>query len=85
MDMDHNPKKVYTWKPVHGKRKSGRLKMSWREDIKKDIVIDKLECGWSVEEENVAARDRSIWKYLSLQAAGVVNVWCWPDRTGKVR
>ena len=27
MDMDRIPKKVYTWKPVHGKRRPGRPKM----------------------------------------------------------
>ena len=74
MDMDRIPKKAYTWKPVHGKRRPGRPKMSWKEVIKKDI--NKLECGWCVEEAEVAARDRSIWKYLSRQAAGAVNVRC---------
>ena len=77
-DMDRIPKKVYTWKPVHGKRRPGRPKMSWREVIKKDI--NKLECEWSVEEVEVAAKDRSFWKYLSRQAAGAVNVRCWPVR-----
>ena len=74
MDMYRIPKKAYTWKPVHGKRRPGRPKMSWKEVIKKDI--NKLECGWSVEEAEVAARDRSIWKYLSRQAAGAVNARC---------
>ena len=34
------------------------------------------EGQWSVEEAEVAARDRNIWKYLSRQAAGAVNVRC---------
>ena len=48
--------------------------MEWKKVIKKDI--NKLECGCSVKEAQVAARDRFIWKYLSRQATGAVNVWC---------
>ena len=59
MDIDCIPKKVYTWKPVHGNCRPGRPKMSWKEVIKKDI--NKVECGWSVEEaDEVVAKDRSI-------------------------
>ena len=39
-------------------------------------TLTNWECGWSVDEAEVATRDCSIWKYLSSQAAGAVNVLC---------
>ena len=32
--------------------------------------INKMDLGWSVEEAEVAAKDRCVWKFLVHQAAG---------------
>ena len=74
MDMSRIPKKLYNWKPVHGKRKRGRPKTSWREVIQRDI--NKMDIEWSVEDAEIAARERKIWRYRSGQAAGAVNARC---------
>ena len=53
MDMDRIPKKLYLWKPAHGKRKPGRPKTFWQAVIQKE-----MDLGWTVEEAEVEARER---------------------------
>ena len=36
-----------------------------------------LNSGWSVEEAEEAAQDRTIWKLFSSQAANAGNAWCY--------
>ena len=43
-------------------------KASWRDTIQKDILG--MDLVWSVEEAEVAAKDRRIWKHISCQAEG---------------
>ena len=48
-------------------------------DVMEGVItkdINKLECRWSVEEAEIAAKNRSMWKHLSRQAAGAVNIQC---------
>ena len=53
--MDCTPKKLYHWKPVHGKWDlAGRPKTSWREVIQKDI--SNMDLGWTVEEVEGASK-----------------------------
>ena len=33
--------------------------------------------GWSIEEAEVAAQDRTVWRILTSQAACADNAWCW--------
>ena len=71
MDKNRLPNKLYHWKPTHGKRRPGRPKTAWKDVIQKDIA--KLDLGWSVEEAEIAAKDRTVWRHLSSQAAGADN------------
>ena len=48
----------------------GRPKTSWTQVIKKDI--SRLNLGWRLEDAEAVARDRTIWRRLSRQAAGAV-------------
>ena len=32
---------------------------------------------WSIEEAEVAAQDRAVWRILTSQAACADNAWCW--------
>ena len=68
MDMNRIPRKLYHWKPTHGKRRAGRPKTSWTQVIQKDISI--LNFGWLLEDAEAVARDRVTWRHLSSQAAG---------------
>ena len=63
MSMDRIHKKLYLWKPAHGKRRSGRPKTSWRAVIQNGI--SKMDLGWTEEEADRAARYWIMWKYLS--------------------
>ena len=64
----HIPRRVYLRNPLHGRRRPGRPETSWRDTIQKDIP--QIDLVWSVEEAEVAAKDRRIWKFISRQAAG---------------
>jgi len=68
MENDRIPKQLYLWKPTHGRRKPGRPRTSWRDVIQRDIT--KLDFGWFIEEAEVAARDRVMWRQICSQAAG---------------
>ena len=68
MNQDRIPKRLYLWKPTHGRCKPGRPKTSWRDVIHRDI--SRLDLGWTVKEAEVAALDRRTWKLLLSQAAG---------------
>ena len=63
-----HPYRLYSWNPTHGRRRRGRPRTAWKDTINKDI--NKMDLGWSVEEAEVAAKDRSVWKFLVNQAAG---------------
>ena len=65
MDMDCIPTNLYLWKPAHGKRRPGQPKTSWQEVIQKDM--SKMDFGWTVEEAEVRARERIMWRYLLNQ------------------
>ena len=67
MDVNRLPLKMYRWMPTHGKRKPGRPRTTWRDVITRDL--DTLLTGWSLEEAEVAARDRKNWKLFLRQAA----------------
>ena len=67
MDNNRIPKRLYQWTPTHGKRRPGRPRTTWKNVIQRDLR--KLGTEWSTEEAEVAAQDRSVWKYLSSQAA----------------
>ena len=43
------------------------LRTTWKNVIQEDLT--KLGTEWSTEEAEVAAQDRSVWKFLSSQAA----------------
>ena len=78
--MDRIPKKLYLWKPAaHGKRRPSRPKTSWGAVIQKDI--SKMDLGWTVEEAEVAARERIMLRYLSNQAVSLVAPWVALSRT----
>ena len=68
MDASRIPRRLYSWNPTHGRRRRGRPRTAWKDTINKDI--NKMDWGWSVEEAEVAAKDRSVWKFLVNQAAG---------------
>ena len=68
MDSQPIPRRVYFWNPLHGKQRPDRSKTSWRDTIQTDIL--QMNLAWSVEEAEVAAKDRRIWKFISRQAAG---------------
>ena len=68
MDASRIPRRLYSWNPTHGRRRRGRPRTAWKDTINKDI--NKMDFGWSVEEAEVAAKDRSVWKFLVNQAAG---------------
>ena len=40
----------------------------WTNVIQRDLL--NLGLGWSVEEAEIAAQDRTVWKILTSQAAG---------------
>ena len=65
MDVTRLPLKLYRWIPYHGKRKPGRSRTTWKDVIKRDL--DSLMTGWTLEEAEVAARDRKIWGYVRQQ------------------
>ena len=65
------PKMLYLRKPTHGKRRRGRPKTTRRDVIQRDLTL--LDTGWSVEEAEVAAHDRTIWKFFTSQAANADN------------
>ena len=62
------PLKLYRWTPYHEQRKPGRPRITWKDVIKRDL--DSLMTGWTLEEADVAARDRKIWGHFLCQAAG---------------
>ena len=68
MDASRIPRRLYSWNPTHGRRRRGRPRTAWKDTINKDI--NKMDLGWSVEEAEVAAKDRSVWKFLVNQAVG---------------
>ena len=68
MDTQRIPRILYLWTPTHGKRRIGRPRTSWKDVITRDL--ETLDFGWSLEEAEVAAQDRTIWKFLTCQAAG---------------
>ena len=68
MNVTRLPLNLYRWTPYHGKRKPGRPRTTWKDVIKLDL--DSLMTGWTLEEAEVAARDRKIWGHFLLQAAG---------------
>ena len=67
MDNTRLPLKLYRWTPTHGKRKPGRPRTTWKDVIRRDI--DSVFPGWTVEEAEVAARDRRVWAHFLRQAA----------------
>ena len=67
MDKTRLPLKLYRWTPTHGRRKPGRPRATWKDAIRRDM--DTILPGWTVEEAEVAARDRRIWKHFLRQAA----------------
>ena len=71
MDKDRAPKMLYLWKPTHGKRRRGRPRTTWRDVIQRDLTL--LDTGWSIEEAEVAAQDRTIWKIFTSRAASADN------------
>ena len=70
MDSQHIPSRTYFWYPLHGRRRPGRPKTSWRSRYHTEGYHIQLNLGWSVEEAEVAPKDRRIWKFISRQAAG---------------
>ena len=68
MDNTRLPLRLYRWEPTHGQRKPGRPRTTWRDVIRRDIDI--ILPGWTVEEAEVATRDRKLWTHFLHQAAG---------------
>ena len=68
MDNERIPKRLHLWKPTHGRRRRGRPRTVWTDVIQKDLL--NIGLGWSVEEAEIAAQDRTVWKILTSQAAG---------------
>ena len=62
MNASRIPRRLYSWNPTHGRRRRGRPRTAWKDTISKDINKE--------EEGEVAAKDRSVWKFLVHQAAG---------------
>ena len=64
---------LYRWKPIHGKRRRYMvsLKQHGENVIQRNLTL--LYSGCSVEEAEVAAQDRTIWKCFSSQAASADN------------
>ena len=58
MDPKRIPKILYHWNPMHGHRRRGRPRTTWKEVIQRDLNF--LELRWSVKETEVAAQDRAI-------------------------
>ena len=50
-----------------GKRRRGRPRTKWTDVIQRDLL--NLGFGWSIEEAEVAAQDRTVWRILTSQAA----------------
>ena len=57
MDNGRISKRLYLWKPYHGKRRRGRPGTKWIDDTQRDLL--NLRFGWSLEEAEVAAQDRN--------------------------
>ena len=67
MNNTRLPLKLYRWTPLHGQRKQGRPRTTWKDVIRRDL--DTILPGWTVEEAEVAARDRRSWSNFLRQAA----------------
>ena len=67
MDNHQIPRRLYQWTPTHGKRRFGCSRTTWKNVIQMDLR--RLGTEWSTKEVEAAAQDRSVWKYLSSQAA----------------
>ena len=52
-------------------RRRGRPRTTWRDVIQRDLTL--LDTGWSIEEAEVAAQDRTIWKIFTSRAASADN------------
>ena len=60
MDINRIPKRLHLWKPSHGRRRRGRPRTKWIDVIQRDIR--NLGFGWTIEEAEVAAQDRTVWR-----------------------
>ena len=67
MDASRLPLEMYRWITYHGQRKPGRPRTTWKDIIRRDL--DSLMTEWTLEEAEVAARDRKIWGHFLRQAA----------------
>ena len=67
MDNERIPKRLHLWKPTHGRWRRGRPRTMWTNVIQRDLL--NLGLRWSVEEAEIAAQDRTVWKILTSQAA----------------
>ena len=60
---------TYHVQMMHVQRKPGRPRTTWKDIIQCDL--DSLMTGWSLEEAEVAVRDRKIWGLFLCQAVHV--------------
>ena len=67
MDSNRIPKRLHLWKPSHGRRRRGRPRTKWIDVIQRDLR--NLGFGWTIEEAEVAAQDRTVWRILTSQEA----------------
>ena len=63
-----DPKDAAPLGATHGRRRRGRPRTMWTDVIQRDLL--NLGLRWSVEEAEIAAQDRTVWKILTSQAAG---------------
>ena len=56
-------------KIILGKRKRGRPRTKWTDIIQRDLL--NLGFGWPIEEAEMAAQDRTVWRIVTSQAASV--------------
>ena len=67
MDSNRIPKRLHLCKPSHGRRRRGRPRTKWTDVFQSDLR--NLGFGLTIEEAEVAAQDRTLWRILTRLAA----------------